>query len=280
MKRILMFFLFSFLLFSPHLSFAGNGVGMITMFAGNYAPKGYAFCDGQLFAVKDYPDLYSVIGSKFGGDGSTTFALPDLRGRIPLGIGQGPGRVARTLGEQGGSESVTVVAGEGFLSTGSGIAVSAISAMPGYVAVNFLIAVIPDAQGRNPDEEGMIGEIKMSGFNFAARGRLRCTGALQAITENYALFSITGTTFGGDGRTTYALPELRGRFVLHRGGATAKTSRRYVGEMNPYPFRPVLSSVGQFFAQTSESVAQLQLKPPYLGITYSLITQGYYPSRW
>jgi len=87
-------------------------VGEIRMFAGTFAPRGWAFCDGQLLAVSQYDALFSLLGTIYGGDGRTTFALPDLRGRIPIHAGSGPGLSPRTQGERGGAESVTLTTGE------------------------------------------------------------------------------------------------------------------------------------------------------------------------
>jgi microcystin-dependent protein len=83
-------------------------VGEIKMFAGNFAPRGYAFCDGQLLAVSQNDALFSLYGTIYGGDGKTTFGLPDLRGRIPLHQGHGPGLSERRLGSKGGEEKVTL----------------------------------------------------------------------------------------------------------------------------------------------------------------------------
>lgn len=78
-------------------------VGEIRMFGGNFAPLGWAFCDGQLMAVAENDTLFSLIGTTYGGDGRTTFGLPDLRGRLP--VHQGNGFV---VGELGGTEDVTL----------------------------------------------------------------------------------------------------------------------------------------------------------------------------
>jgi len=83
-------------------------VGEIRMFAGNFAPRGWAFCDGQLLAVSQNDALFSLFGTIYGGDGRTTFALPEMRGRLPLHQGQGPGLSYRRLGSRGGAESVTL----------------------------------------------------------------------------------------------------------------------------------------------------------------------------
>ena len=78
-------------------------VGEIRMFAGNFAPAGWMFCEGQLLPISEYETLFNLIGTTYGGDGQNTFALPDLRGRIPLHMGSG-----FTLAETGGVETVTL----------------------------------------------------------------------------------------------------------------------------------------------------------------------------
>jgi microcystin-dependent protein len=83
-------------------------VGEIRMFAGNFAPRGWAFCDGQLLAVSQNDALFSLLGTIYGGDGRTTFGLPDLRGRLPIHAGHGPGLSERRLGAKAGSEKETL----------------------------------------------------------------------------------------------------------------------------------------------------------------------------
>ena len=78
-------------------------VGEIRMFAGNFAPAGWMFCEGQLVPISEYETLFNLIGTTYGGDGQETFALPDLRGRLPLHMGGG-----FTIGETGGVEEVTL----------------------------------------------------------------------------------------------------------------------------------------------------------------------------
>jgi len=80
-------------------------IAEIMIFAGNFAPRGWAFCNGQLMPISQYTALFSLVGTIYGGDGRTTFALPDLRGRVPMHFGQGPGLTSRTIGEKGGAET-------------------------------------------------------------------------------------------------------------------------------------------------------------------------------
>ena len=83
-------------------------VGEIRMFAGNFAPRGWALCDGQLLAVSQNDALFSLFGTIYGGDGRTTFSLPDMRGRFPMHVGSGPGLFSRNLGQKSGNETVTL----------------------------------------------------------------------------------------------------------------------------------------------------------------------------
>ncbi|MEN0054285.1 MAG: tail fiber protein [Mucilaginibacter sp.] len=84
-------------------------LGTVSLFAGNFAPRGWALCNGQLMSIAQNSALFSLLGTTYGGDGITTFALPDLRGRAPIHWGQGPGLTNRELGEASGSENVTLV---------------------------------------------------------------------------------------------------------------------------------------------------------------------------
>lgn len=88
-------------------------IGEIRMFAGNYAPEGWIFCNGQVLPISQYEALYSLIGITYGGDGQSTFALPDLRGRIPLHQGQNPQTgTAFTVGDKYGTETVALTVGQ------------------------------------------------------------------------------------------------------------------------------------------------------------------------
>ena len=77
-------------------------IGEIRMFGGNFAPLGWAFCNGQLLAISENTALFSLIGTTYGGDGENTFALPDLQGRVPIHQGQGPG-LSHVIGESAGA---------------------------------------------------------------------------------------------------------------------------------------------------------------------------------
>lgn len=83
-------------------------IGEIRIFAGNFAPAGWAFCEGQLMPIAENDALFVLLGTTYGGDGQETFGLPDLRGRLPMHAGTGPGLQSYILGESGGVEQVTL----------------------------------------------------------------------------------------------------------------------------------------------------------------------------
>ena len=83
-------------------------IGQIMMFAGTFAPANWALCNGQILPISEYTALFSILGTTYGGNGRTTFALPDLRGRVPMGSGNGIGLSPRVTGQRYGSENVTL----------------------------------------------------------------------------------------------------------------------------------------------------------------------------
>ena len=83
-------------------------IGQIQPFGFNFAPRGWARCDGQLLAISSNTALFSLLGTTYGGDGRTTFGLPDLRGRVALHLGQGPGLSSRSIGQRSGAENMTL----------------------------------------------------------------------------------------------------------------------------------------------------------------------------
>ncbi len=107
MKKLLLIGLFAILSFGKTKA-QEPILGEIRMFAGNFAPTGWAFCQGQLLPIAQNTALFSLLGTTYGGDGITSFALPDLRGRVPVGFGQGPSLSNRVIGEKFGTETVTL----------------------------------------------------------------------------------------------------------------------------------------------------------------------------
>ncbi len=113
-------------------------IGQIQLFGFGWAPTGWALCNGQLLSISANTALFSLLGTTYGGDGRTTFGLPDLRGRVPVGQGQGPGLSSVDLGEQAGVESVTLTVqqlaqhGHGVSATANSTSKSPADAVPGF----------------------------------------------------------------------------------------------------------------------------------------------------
>lgn len=87
-------------------------IGEIKLFAGNFNPRGWMFCNGALLSISQYTALFSLLGTNYGGNGQTTFGLPDLRGRVPVHHGQGPGLPLVNLGEMAGTPTVTLISSQ------------------------------------------------------------------------------------------------------------------------------------------------------------------------
>lgn len=109
MKKTLFTLLFAVIFFTKIWS-QDYMLGEIKMFAGNYAPQGWVLCNGQILQVSQYSALFSLLGTTYGGNGSTTFAVPNLCGRVPIGMGSGTNLTTKTLGSTGGAETVTLTA--------------------------------------------------------------------------------------------------------------------------------------------------------------------------
>ncbi len=108
-KKIIGLLFLSFILSNNSLQAQQEGfLGEVKMFAGNFVPRGWALCQGQLMSIAQNQALFAVIGTIYGGDGRTTFALPDYRGRIPRGTGNGPGLQSAVIGQKGGVEFKTL----------------------------------------------------------------------------------------------------------------------------------------------------------------------------
>jgi microcystin-dependent protein len=117
-------------------------LGEIKLFAGTFAPRGYAFAQGQQLSIGQYTALFSVLGTTYGGNGSSTFALPDLRGRVPIGAGMGPGLNNVNLGQKSGDEWTMPRQGQAAPGNGAGVAAPVqISNMQPSTGVNYIVCV-------------------------------------------------------------------------------------------------------------------------------------------
>jgi microcystin-dependent protein len=138
-----------------------------------------------------------------------------------------------------------------------------------------LMAGTAPAAHAGPEE--YLGEIMTVGFNFCPRGTLEADGRLLPIHENTALFSLLGTMYGGDGRTTFALPDLRGRTIVGAGQGPGLTERRQ-GERGGSEMSGTTPALAADEAGTPAAQAGTNM-PPYLALKQCVVTQGIYPSR-
>jgi microcystin-dependent protein len=169
-------------------------LGEIRMFAGDFAPTGWAKCDGSTLAISDYSELWSYIGKTYGGDGLTTFALPNLGSNVPLHRSN-----LNAMGQ-----------------TSSGALGVDVPAAP----ITYLIALsTPASTGPTP----FIGEIRTFSFGAVPKGWALCDGTILSVTassENEVLFSILGNLYGGNSeQETFALPDLRANTVKPVAGS-------------------------------------------------------------
>jgi microcystin-dependent protein len=187
-------------------------LGEVMPFAGNFVPADYLPADGRLLQISENTALFSLIGTYYGGDGMTTFALPDLRGRTIIGASQ-----FVSLGETLGSPTVTLSNPQ--VPNGFTSGVQPFDNHEPSLALNYIIAltgIFPSRDGNGGVDPTLpfLGEVMAFAGDFAPGGWALCNGQLLSIAQNQALFALLGTTYGGDGRVTFALPDLRGRTIL------------------------------------------------------------------
>ena len=210
----------------------GDTLGFVYDFAGNFAPGTSAIAQGQMLPISSNQAVFSLLGTTYGGNGTTNFALPNLVGTAIVGTGTGPGLSSQSLGQPTGSATVILTTGqlpahEHTLSGGG------VTGMTGgnqpfnndqpSLALNYLIATIGifPSQGSGSGFDPSVptlGQITEFAGNFAPSGWAFANGQLLPIAQNQALFSILGTQYGGNGTTTFALPDLRGRTLIGDGG--------------------------------------------------------------
>lgn len=228
----------------------GIAAGEIRMFAGTFAPSGWALCDGQELSAEKNKALFDAIGTTYGGD-ETNFAVPDLRGRVPVHIGTGPGLETVKRGERGGGEKAVVAAG-----SNKAVATAA------CLGVRYIIA-LNEARGGAP----FIGEVRIVAGKSTPRGWSSCDGQQQSINQNDALYALFGTMYGGNGRTTFGLPPLRGRTPTHAGRAPGLPE-----------IRQGTKGGGANVAIAADSDKGV-ITQPFLGVRYIVAEVGIFPSR-
>jgi microcystin-dependent protein len=205
--------------------------GEIRLIGFDYAPEGWAFCNGSTLPIRDHPDLFKILGTTYGGDGKTTFALPDYRAftvagpsaKFPLGK---PGDVAR--GSQGNSHD------------------------PACLALHYIIALESDTPMRFA--EAYIGEIRPFAGDFIPNGWTECDGSLFPIELFMTAFALLDNRFGGDRARRFAVPDLRGctpvgadaQYPLGTQFGSAIDASATAGEIAYVPLRYIICLEGIF----------------------------------
>ena len=247
-------------------------LGEIGTFAGNFVPAG-ASASGQLASINQNLPLYSVIGTTYGGNGNTTYALPNLNGTTMVGTGQGPGLSPETIGEKSGSTSTTLhyvqTPANNLNLFGQSQPFDNHQPSLGITYEIALQGVFPSQGGGNPRLD-TLGMIMAFAGNFNAGGFVACQGQLLQISQNTALFAILGTTYGGDGHNTFGLPDLRGRDII--GASATNPIGSELGQANVTLTNGQIPGLGG----PATPVDNLQ---PSLAMEYLIATLGIFPTQ-
>jgi microcystin-dependent protein len=163
-------------------------LGAMVPFGGNFPPAGWAVCDGSILSVRQNVGLYETIGTVFGGQPSISFTLPNLTGAAPVGVGPGMALGQKESGTIGGLGLYYLIATEGQIPPQSGA-------------------------GGPPDQGAYAGQVIAFAGSQIPDGWAVCDGSLLAPAAYPALFQTIGNLWGGDGKTSFALPDLRGKML-------------------------------------------------------------------
>ncbi|HTO80456.1 MAG TPA: tail fiber protein, partial [Methylocystis sp.] len=187
-------------------------VGQVAYFAGNYVPTGWARADGSIVSVASDFALFSVIGNRYGGNGVTTFGLPNLLGRSAVGVGAGV-NLAQVFGQETTQLQTNNLPGHGN---------APVNNIGPSLGLHYIIAIsgnFPAIGGSAAFNANIptLGEISLFAGDFAPAGWAFADGQTLSIPQNPALFSVLGPTYGGNGITTFDLPNLDGRTIIGAG---------------------------------------------------------------
>lgn len=263
-------------------------IGQIIMTGFGFTPRDFAPCNGQFLSIQKYPELFDVIGTRYGGDGVHDFAVPNLQGATPVGAGPSadpawtPAPYA--LNDSGGAEVVMLQPGlthvaQAAASNDALIASGSNAGRPNmqpFRVLNFCIAL----RGISPTP--MIGEIRMLAFSRAPQGWLPCDGGIYRIADHDELFMAIGATYGGDGASTFGVPDLRGQVPVHQGlGRSTGARRRLVGEgggketvaLEVSHLPAAMPALGRTLAAVHDNMM------PTLTASYCIATHGAFPTR-
>jgi microcystin-dependent protein len=252
---------------------SGDTIGFVYDFAGTFAPGTSYMLQGQLDSISLDPLLYDAIGTLYGGDGSSTFGIPNLTGTVVIGTGAPAGLDSYTIGSSTGTSTVSLtILNIPPNSTPTGGGGQPFSTVQPSLAMNRLICVsgIFPIAGSGSGTATFLGQVASFEGDFIPNGWMQADGSLLSISQNQALFSTIGTTYGGNGTTTFALPDLRDRVSM---GASTTTP------------------LGAKFGQNTTTLIAADLPPPTgtdqpfsndqpsLALNYLICTNGAFPQR-
>jgi microcystin-dependent protein len=243
-------------------------IGQLMLFAGNFAPRGWAFCHGQLLSIAQNSALFSLLGTTYGGDGQTTFGVPDLRGRAPIGMGQGPGLSNITQGEMAGAAAVTLTTAQmpahSHPVTLAGAEVNINATLKGTITTanakgSFPATTVPVTDGKvtipvnsSPRNTDL--------FN-PSEGVLAPTAAASYKAASNANYKENGSLVGAVAK----IPEIP--FALTVSGTV------------DVPINTKAPVVGTASAASAGGSQSVDIRSPYLGMNYCIAVEGIYPSR-
>jgi microcystin-dependent protein len=219
-------------------------IGTIMQVGFNFAPRGWAQCNGQLMSIAQNTALFSLLGTTYGGDGRTTFALPDLRGRTAVGMGQGPGLGNVVQGQVWGSENTTAV-------------------VNGAVSVAIDAAHLP--KHTHP--------VSVAGNQLTATSTLNVTATVGTATPLEGMTLGSGGNGGPGSANIYVGGSVAPDVALNAGSVTTKLSGQIdtaTGE-NSGSGAPIMAPV--------TATGQVNVVQPSLGMNYVIALEGIYPSR-
>jgi microcystin-dependent protein len=266
---------------------ATNWLGTVHTFAGGYNAFGMPAANGQLLSISQNTALFAILGTQYGGNGQTTFALPNLAGRVAVGSGQGPGLSDYLQGQNGGSAQTIMTVDQlpahdhglpGGGATGSAGLGQPLDNTQPYLAMNYQIAVNGGAD--YPDT--FVGTVALFGGAFDPGGYLPADGRLLAISQYATLYNAIGTTYGGDGVNTFALPDLRGRTIV--GAADGLALGTAFGQEQVFLTEDNLAAhdhtlPGGGLTDLAGGGLPFDNAQPSLALNYLISLGGIYPSR-
>src|SRR5262245_39114744 len=222
---------------SPDGDSGGIPLGSIRTFAGSFAFGGSFAAEGQVLSISQNTAVFSLLNTTYGGNGMTTYALPDLDGRTMIGVGQGVGLDPVQLGVPVGSSQLTLATAQ--LPANVGGSNQPFDNYQSSLPIHYLIrteGVFPSENGGSSGNDFM-GEIVPFAGSFVPGGFMEAAGQTLQIADHEVLFQLIGTTYGGDGMTTFQLPDLRGRTIVGASsqlpiGATTGQTLSFVSNAN------------------------------------------------